>query len=178
VSPLSRDPVKRGAQLANLRGAAPGEQRARQHGGYAQVSAPLQAQREREIYEALSADAPLRDAADELPRHDAAIVTLLAQCMCRLETVAAHLRDHGMFIERGKRKGMIRPAVELEAQYRREAARYLAELGMTPKARTALGVDLVRSIDLASDMADTDHARRDARMRELGLVADQGPDDE
>jgi Phage terminase, small subunit len=159
--------------LANLRpGAGAGDsglQRARSHGAYTQLAADRVSERERAIIAALSSDAPLRDGADELPAHDGAIVTLLAQCLCRLEDVSANLRDFGLFVQRGKRKGHVRPAVELEAKLRREAAGYLDSLGMTPKARAALGVDLARTVDLATAMSEPDPERRGELMRRAGL---------
>lgn len=122
------------------------------HGAYAQLNAERVEQREAAIFEAFAADAPLR-ADGELPSHDGAIVALLAQAMLRLEDVAANIRDFGFFEQRGKRKGQLRPAVDVEARLRREAAGYLDALGMTPKARAALGVDLVKARDLAQEWA-------------------------
>lgn len=160
--------------LANLRpgaGAGDGDlQRARGHGGYAAIARERLEAKTLAIFEALAADAPLRDGAGGLPAHDAAQVALLAECLCRLEDVAANIRDFGIFEpKRSKRKGQIRPAVDLEARLRREAAGYLAELGMTPKARASLGADLARTVDLATAMSEPDPVRRAALMREAGL---------
>ena len=189
--PLSTDPVKREKQLANLQPSDPdarerqraglvpgagagdgGLQRRLTHGGYAQLHAERVESKEREVYDALAADAPLRDSVGNLPRHDAAQVALLAQCLCRLEDVSANVRDFGVFEQRGKRKGQLRPAVELEAKLRREAAGYLDALGMTPKSRAALGLDLVRREDLASAMSERDPGRRAERMRAAGVPID------
>jgi Phage terminase, small subunit len=173
VSGLSKDPAKRAAQLANLdrsaRLPAAGEKRALSHGAFAQVAAERMEQRERAIYEALAADAPLRDGAGELPRHDAVAVTLLAQCLARLDDVAANVRDFGVLEQRGKRKGQVRPAAEHEARLRREAARYLDALGMTPKSRAALGLDLARTVDLATAMSEPDAERRSRLMSDAGV---------
>lgn len=176
MSPLSSDPVKREAQLANLRpGAGAGDgglQRARTHAGYAALARERLEQKTLEIYDALASDAPLRDGTGELPRHDAAAVALLAQCLCRLDDVTANVRDFGVFEQRGRRKGSVRPAVELERTLRREASSYLAELGMTPKARAALGLDLARTVDLATAMSEPDPERRAELMREAGVGDD------
>jgi Phage terminase, small subunit len=144
-------------------------QRALTHGGYAELARARLAENERRIYDALAADAPLRDSAGALPAHDSAIVALLADCLCRLDVLRLDIGAHGVLVERGRRKGQVRPAVELEARLRREAAGYLAELGMTPKARAALGVDLARTVDLATAMSEQDPERRAALMREAGV---------
>ena len=152
--------------LANLRSIPPSARPAQpnlSHGGYAQLHAERVERKEREVYDALAADAPLRDGAGELPRHDAAQVALLAQCLCRLEDVTANVRDFGVFEQRGKRKGQVRPAVELERTLRREAAGYLDVLGMQPKSRAALGVDLMRATSTMGDELDAARAAREAR---------------
>jgi phage terminase small subunit len=157
MSPLSSDPVARQAQLANLQPGAEtaplGNDRARSHGGYARLAAERVDEKVREVWDALAADAPLRDFDDKLPAHDSAIVDLLAQTLCRLEDVTANIRDYGVFQARGKHKGTVRPAVELESKLRREAAGYLDSLGMTPKSRAGLGLDLARTRDLAQEWA-------------------------
>ncbi|HWF31961.1 MAG TPA: P27 family phage terminase small subunit [Solirubrobacteraceae bacterium] len=157
MSPLSSDPAARAAQLANLQPGAEtaplGNDRARSHGGYARLAAERIDEKVRDVWEALAADAPLRDLDDKLPAHDSAIVDLLAQTLCRLEDVTANIRDYGVFQGRGKHKGAVRPAVELESKLRREAAGYLDSLGMTPKSRAGLGLDLARTRDLAQEWA-------------------------
>jgi hypothetical protein len=65
------------------------------HGGYAAVVRERLDVKVREVYEALAADAPLRDPDGELPRADAVVVSLFAECLCRLEDVRADVRDHG-----------------------------------------------------------------------------------
>lgn len=164
--PLSNDPAKRAKQLSNL-GARPpappaGNQRARRHGGYAAVAAARLDAKTREVFDALSADAPLREAG-QLPAADAALVRLAAECLCRLEDLSANIRDHGLL----DGKGEVRGVVELEGRLRREAASYLSDLGMTPRSRAALGIDLLHAgADLATLMAADAEAER--REREAG----------
>ena len=157
MSPLSGDPVKREAQLANLRpGAGAGDggvQQALGHGGYAALARERLEHKALEVYDALAVDAPLRGIDGGLPSHDAVAVAMLAECLCRLEDVSANVRDFGTFEQRGRRKGSVRPAVELEARLRREVATWLDALGMTPKSRAALGLDLAASVDLARKWA-------------------------
>lgn len=156
MSPLSRDPDARQRQLLNLRpGAHPpapapaGNDRARRHGGYAAVARERIEERVGELLDALAADAPLRDPEGELPAPDAAIVTLLATALCRLESVEGYLNAHGYLTD----DGGVRPAADLAARLRREAADYLDALGMTPRSRARLGLDLGRGLDLAQAMA-------------------------
>lgn len=151
---LSSDPERRQAQLANLRRAK--NQRPDQpnlsHGGYAAVAAARMDAKATEVFAALAADAPLKENGG-LPAADAALVRLAAECLCRLEDVTANVRDFGLFEQRGRRKGQIRPVVELEGRLRREAVGYLEQLGMTPAARAKLGLDLARTRDLAEEMS-------------------------
>jgi hypothetical protein len=151
--PLSPRKAARERQLGNLRRggtpAPPGNQRARVHGGYAAVAALRLDEQRRRIAEALAGDTPLRDEAGELPRADGALVTLLARCLARLEDVEQYLRDHGWCAENGDPRSSI---IELEARLRREAADYMDALGMSPRSRVKLGVEL-------SQAADSAHAR-------------------
>src|SRR5687767_382076 len=127
--PLSRREGARRRQLANLSSRPPappaGNQRARRHGGYAAVVRERLEAKTLEVYEALAADAPLRDPGGDLPRADHAIVALLAECLCRLEDVGASVRDYGLL---DQKTGAVRPAVELERRLRQEAADHLDAL--------------------------------------------------
>jgi phage terminase small subunit len=149
--PLSERPEARARQLANLRPAPPparGEQRARRHGGYAQVAPARLEDRARRIFDELAVDAPLRDELGELPAADHLIVSLLAQCLVRLEDIASHLSLHGLL----DAKGNVRPAAELERRLRAEAADHARELGLSPRARTTLGLELVRGHSAAEQL--------------------------
>jgi len=165
---LSSDPEKRARQLANLRPApaAPvGNHRTRRHGGYAQVSVERIEGRAREVFDALAADAPLRDEGGDLPAADQAAVHLLAQSLCRLEDVAGHLAATGWI---DQRTGEPRQSVlDLEARLRREAAAMLDRLGMTPASRARLGLDLVRAFDAASALSEPDPIRRADLLRDV-----------
>jgi hypothetical protein len=165
--PLSGNARKRERQLANLRPTPVGQgnRLAVRHGGYATIAHGRLEEKQREVFDALSADAPLRDARDELPRHDAAQVALLAEVLCRLDDVNAYLAAHGYLDD----KGRVHPAAELAGRMRREASDYLDALGMTPKSRAKLGLDLQRTVDLASAMSEPDDERRAELMREAGV---------
>lgn len=155
MSPLSGDRAKRGRQLANLqRGQAPvGNRRSVTHGGYAAVARDRLDARERDVFDALSEDAPLRAGDGSLPAADAALVRLLAEVLCRLDDLAADVREHGW---KDRKTGAPRPVLELEGRLRREAADYLDALGCTPRSRARLGLDVVRGFDLAAHWAAQD----------------------
>lgn len=158
--PLSSDPRRRRRQLANLkRGENPADRGNRHHvthGGYAAVVAGRLEAKQREVFDALAADAPLRDAVGELPRHDTVAVTMLAKALCRLEDVERHLTQRGLVDDDGND----RPAVDLERRLRGEVADWVDALGMTPRSRARLGLDLTRAqhFDLAQHWAQGDEA--------------------
>ena len=70
--------------------------------------------------------------------------------------------------------GIPRPAVEFERRLRAEARDHAAELGLTPRSRAALGLDLARSIDLATAMSEPDPAVRASLLRRAGLAEPEG----
>ena len=149
---LSRHPARRRRQLANLQQPPPaplGNQRARRHGAYAQIAADRLSAKSRVIYDALGADAPLRDEDGGLPAADHGVVALLAECLARLDDVSAYVVMHGVLDE----KGRVRPAAELEGRLRREANDYLQQLGMTPAARSRMGLDLARTATAGERLA-------------------------
>lgn len=157
MSPLSTDPVKRERQLANLTARPPappaGNVRALVHGGTARkatlIAAGSWAER---IYAELEDEAPLRAPDGGLPAHDRQAVELLASALARLQAVEAWLATRPAVNE----KGLPWPAEDTARRLRREVAGYLDALGMTPKSRAALGVDLIRAQGLAELWAQED----------------------
>ena len=103
------------------------------------------------MFDALAADAPLRDPDGGLPAADSLPVRLLAECLCRLDSVADDLRDHGW---RDRESGDPRAAVELERRLRSEALDLAESLGMTPRSRARLGLDLARTEDAVQAAAE------------------------
>jgi hypothetical protein len=143
--PLSDRPGARNRQLANLRpGAGAGDgglARARSHGAYASITETQLQDEELRIYEALAADAPVRADDGGLPREDTLIVRQLAESLVRLQRISSHLIARGF--ERDD--GSLRPAVELELRVRGHVLDLCRELGLTPRARAQLGLDLARA---------------------------------
>jgi hypothetical protein len=158
---VAKDPAKRAAQLANLRTeppTGPGHGRPAVHGGYASVASDRLDAKVREVFDALAVDAPLRDRDGSLPAADTVAVRMLAEALCRLEDVSAHIRDFGAL---DQKTGAVRPVVDLESRLRREVADWLDSLGMTPRSRARLGLDVVRAsaaFDLAAHWQDEDGA--------------------
>jgi len=174
---LSNSEGARNRQLANLkRGnnpAAPGNRLPVTHGAYAVIARDALDRKQREIFDALALDAPLRGQDGDLPRHDGAIVALLAACMLRLESISAYLRDHGIV---DAKTGQPRAVLEAEGRIRREAADLLDSLGMTPRSRARLGVDIARTVDLATAMSEPDPALRRELLQRAGVLDDDDDD--
>jgi hypothetical protein len=138
-----KTPQGKARALANLRNAPPapaGNQRSVTHGAYAAIAEAELRDEELRVYQALGADVPVRGDGGGLPREDSIIVRQLAEALVRLNRLTSHVVARG--IQRDD--GSLRPAVELELRVRGHVLDLLRELGMTPRARAALGLDLVR----------------------------------
>jgi phage terminase small subunit len=92
------------------------------------------------IFEALAADVPVRAEDGGLPAPDAPAIRLLADALCRLDSIAEYLARRGWEDESGRP----RPVLDYEARLRGHALDLMRELGMTPAARAKLGLDLAR----------------------------------
>jgi phage terminase small subunit len=126
----------------------------------------------REVYEAIGEDLPLRGPDGGPHPGDTVPVRLLAEALCRLEDVTAHLRDRGLLDS----EGSVRPAVDLERRLRAEVLDLCRELGLTPRSRAALGLDLARGLDLATAMSERDPERRAEMMRQAGVEPEEAED--
>jgi hypothetical protein len=168
--PHSTDPEKAAIQRANLRNApaAPeGNRRRATHGGYGRVARERMEAKALAVFDALSEDAPLTERGG-LPAADAAMVRLLAECLCRIEGVSEWLTLHGMLGEDGEPRAGV---LELERKLRAEAAGYLDALGMTPRSRAKLGVDIrAATVDVSQAMSEPDPVIRAQLLRRLGLL--------
>jgi len=147
---VSKDPVKRAAQRANLRVIPPlSPGRPVSHGAYARVAVDRLDVKTREIFDALSLDAPLRDRDGSLPAADSVVVRLLADTLCRLDSIGEYLQRRGWQNEDGSPRSVL----DTERYLRASALDLLREMGMTPRARAALGIDVVRGAGAAFDLA-------------------------
>lgn len=160
--PLSSDPDARSRQLANLRpgsGAPVGNGRAVRHGAYAAVTEAELSGKVRELVEALGADLPVRERDGGVPAADGLALRLLAENRVRRARVAESELRHGIEAPDGKLRGIVEFGLRLD----REARALAVELGMTPRSRAALGLDLVRAQSASEQLADLAAAGRRTR---------------
>jgi hypothetical protein len=169
VSPLSSDPVKREAQLANLRaGAGAGDgglQRATKHGAYAAITMHELDAKVRELVDAIGADLPVREADGGVPAADAIPLRMLAETLIRRERVRESELRHGIEAKDGKLRGIVEFGLRLDGQ----ALKLCEQLGLTPRARASLGLDLARTermVDVAQALSDGD----DEALRRAGVI--------
>ncbi len=125
-----------------------------------------------EIVEALAAAAPVRDTDGGLPAADAAIVELAARELARIRNVDDWLAQRGVL----DRRGHVRPAAGYLEKATSTLDRLLTSLGMNPRSRAVLGLDLARQKDLASAMSEPDPVKRERLLREAGVVDMEGVD--
>jgi hypothetical protein len=99
------------------------------------------------LYAVICERAPLRDENGELPVADRLTAELLAILLVRLGRAGVYLDEQGEFTRGGK----VKPVAEYERRLANVARDYLESLGLTPRGRGKLGVDLARvqSFDLA-----------------------------
>ena len=173
---LSKDPKKRARQLANRRNGPPaprGNSRALHHGANASkanlVGIPEARQ---DLYDAIAASAPVRAQNGSLPAADATLVELAATTLARYRQVNVWLDEHGLFDRKG-----LRPVVMQLTKIESRLTALLIELGMTPKSRAALGVDLARTVDLSIALSEKDPEKRRAMLAEAGLPVDGAADE-
>ena len=176
MSPTSTDPAKKAKQLANLRKGGPpaaaGNQQAVRHGAYAAIAKSELEGKVAEIHDALTADAPVREADGSLPAADAPAVKMAAEALCRLDRISEYVERRGWEDESGKP----RPVLEYESRLRSHSLDLLRELGMTPASRAKLGVDLQRGFDLAAQWqaeAEAEEAEHDGEVIDGEAIEDE-----
>lgn len=118
-------------------GAEPGNERGLKHGAYGQAITP----RAEELREELLELVPVVSDADQ------PTVTLLARVLARLEKADAWVDEHGLF----DRAGRTRPILKVIGGWESTAARLCDQLGLSPRARSALGLNLARTADAAAE---------------------------
>ncbi len=168
-----------------------GNQRGLTHGAYAQL-APLRLDdKARHVFDALAADAPVRGPDGGLPPADAVAVRMLADVLCRLEDLNAWIAEQGIVNTRrydsdnrktrrqanrkakaGRKRKRMDPlrVVALEDRLWGRAQSLMEQLGMTPRSRAKLGLDMVRATDLATAMSEENPQRRAELLREAGVI--------
>ncbi|MBA2763800.1 MAG: hypothetical protein H0U42_03840 [Thermoleophilaceae bacterium] len=153
----SNDPEARARSLANLNRNPPrpplGNTRALTHGGKTTVATADLTEARRELYDALSDAAPLREVDGSLPRADEASVEVAALALHRWRSVSRWLDLHGRLDEK---TGAVKPAADLELRHESALHRALDVLGLNPAARAKLGLNVARAFDLASALSEPD----------------------
>lgn len=189
MTPTSDDPAKRERQMSNLQpgqhvgNLVPGAGQAARaadtlrHGAYSRRLTENVEEEVSELMDALADTAPVRAADGGLPCHDVIAVEALARTLRRWRAVEAWLDLHGILDER---TGEPKPAAKLAGDLHGRLVRGLEGMGMTPKARAALGLDLARTLqaDPSAVLSDPDRGRRAAGMRALGLTVDADAEEE
>jgi hypothetical protein len=117
------------------------------------VAAAVLEAKARSIFDAVAHDAPVRAEDGGLPREDAVTVRLLADALCRLDSIGEYLGRCGW----QDAKGEPRAVLDVEARLRNQALDLTRELGMTPRSRAALGLDLVRVATAGDQLAQHLH---------------------
>jgi hypothetical protein len=144
VSPLSTDPEKRAKQLANLRPGAGragvGNTRSAKHNIFGRITPDELACQIREVYEVLAASAPVRDQDGNLPGADAVAVEQLAACLVRQRRAQAEEVRHGTESLAGRRY-----LNEIDSRI----GYWCEQLGMTPLARSRLGLNVALGLSAA-----------------------------
>lgn len=134
----------------------------------------------REIEASLTDDLPLKNADGSVPAADRFAVELAAIALLRVRRVSAYLELHGDTDAQDN----LRPELEGLGKAVDSATRMLRELGCTPRARAALGVDVARMAQAGADpatllsaaQAESDPALRARLLESAGLI-NEGDDD-
>lgn len=121
----------------------------------------------REIEAALAADLPLKDADGGTPGADRFAVELAAIALLRVRRVSAYLELHGDSDDRGN----LRAELDGLGRAVEHAAKMLDRIGCSPRARAALGLSLVRTVDQWEDVL-ADGARRVAEREARDRAGD------
>lgn len=97
---------------------------------------------------------PVRGQDGGLHPSDRHAVAMLADVLVRIELASAHLAEVGMVNRTGRRKGEAHSLLRHISRWEAQARDWMNDLGMTPRARAALGVDLAKQRDLAREWAE------------------------
>jgi hypothetical protein len=173
--PMSKDPAARARSMKNLRngkGAQKGQQVGLKNGSRAKQPVGDIAAARQEMKEALADAAPLRDRDGNLPAADRIAVEVVAAALARYRFMQEHLERITPFTNGNRlRYQLVRELRRTEKQLMGE----LHELGMTPRGRAALGLDVARAGAEAQKAAtpnrDPEHLLALARvLQKVGAV--------
>lgn len=148
------------ASLSNLRQgqtvAPVGNTRAMKHGFRSEALVKDVEAEVRELMDALAESAPVRDPDGGLPGADTVAIEAAARALKRWRSVSTWCDMHGRIDEK---TGEVKQAARFELQGEAALQRALDSLGMSPMARSKLGLNIARTgaaFDLARQWADED----------------------
>jgi len=125
------------------------------------------------LIEGLSDRAPIKGSDGRPHPADEPTIEQAAIAVGRVRAIDNYLALNGYLDEDGNP----RPALEALDKAQRRATDLLDRLGMNPRSRAALGVDLVRAADLATAMSEPDPERRRGLLTEAGLPPEEAEDE-
>lgn len=131
----------------------PSNQVATKHGAYAAIAERELTEKVRELFEAIGSDLPVRDAGGGVPAADVIPLRMLAETLIRRERVRETEMREGFETPDGRLRGVVEYGLRLDGH----ALKLCEQMGLTPRSRLALGVDLVRVAN-ASERLDADLA--------------------
>ena len=143
--------------LANLQPAPPapiGNKRAEKHGAHGTVLVEPGSEAA-QVLDVIAGAVPLRGADGELAPQDRLAAEGLAVVLVRLRRAGVELDTRGEFTKAGK----LKPVADYERRLLNVALGYMDALGLTPRGRVKLGLDLARAseFDLAQHWAKDDN---------------------
>ncbi|HEX3854742.1 MAG TPA: P27 family phage terminase small subunit [Polyangiaceae bacterium] len=167
------------ANLKRPKGAQKGDQKGLKSGARAKLPVGDIAAARQEMAEALAEAAPLRDKDGNLPKADAIAVEVVAAALARYRHMQEYLERVTPFTTGQRlRYTLVRELRRTEKQLLAE----LHELGMTPRGRAALGLDVARTgaemQKVATPNRDPEHLLALARMLQRVGVVPELPDDD
>jgi hypothetical protein len=146
-------------------------QRGRTHGAYARIAERELNGKVRELFDAIGADLPVRGSDGGVPAQDAIPLRMLAESLIRRDRVRETELRQGIEAADGKLRVVVEFGLRLDAQIIRLAV----ELGLTPRSRAALGLDLVRAASASDRLLDADLAEsRAAWERHENIIDGEG----
>jgi hypothetical protein len=145
--------------LANLRNRLPeGNTAAMTHGFRSEALVRDVEGEVRELMDALAEGAPVREADGSVPTADTVAIEAAARALKRYRSVNAYCEMYGRFDEK---TGEVKSCARYELEGERALQRCLDSLGMSPMARSRLGLNIARTagaFDLARQWAAEDDA--------------------
>jgi len=115
------------------------------HGAHSSIASTLAKAKTEEI----AAVVPVRGEDGGPHPADAYAVERLAEVLCRIDLASAHLDAHGLVNKKGEAHSLLRHI----SRWEKQAQEWMESLGLTPKARVALGLGIAQTESLVKQWA-------------------------